>query len=102
MFERGAKMPVARVPALDPGKDPRIIPPEQFGTEPLQNLELRPGLGETSHRTQAAATETLDREGGRRPDAGFALRKPLCEARRDADLDTGGPGHGRFASGADQ
>jgi hypothetical protein len=64
-----------------------------------------PGLGETPQRTQVAWTETLDGEGGAqlgRPKAGFVLGDELWVARWDADLDTGGPGHGGFRSGAAQ
>ena len=148
MFERGTKIPLARRTVLDPIQNPRIMAPGQFCNELLQNLRLRPRLGETPHITQVAGTEALhsgelrlevsgqpvhdlrspalpgkpgaevtaDRpvkqhqfvghgEGGAhlgRPDAGFELGEQLWVARRDADLDTGRPGHGSFASDVGQ
>jgi len=60
VFEGGPEIPLSRGPVLDPVKTPQIVALVQFGNERLQNLQLRPRLGQSAHVQEVPGAETFD------------------------------------------
>src|SRR5579863_9566697 len=60
VFERGPQVPLSGRTILDPVQNPQIVAPRQFGNERLQNLLLRPSLGQSAHVPEVPGAETFD------------------------------------------
>ena len=60
VFEGGPKVPLSRGTILDPVQDPDIVAPGQFCNELLQNLLLRPSLGQRTHVAEVPRAEPFD------------------------------------------
>jgi hypothetical protein len=60
VFESGPEVPFSGGPVLDPVQNPQIVAPGQFGNERLQNLRLRPGLGQSAHVPEVPGAEAFD------------------------------------------
>jgi hypothetical protein len=60
VFEGGAKVPLSRGTVLDPIQDSDIVAPGQFCNELLQNLLVRPSLGQRTHVAEVPRAEPFD------------------------------------------
>jgi hypothetical protein len=60
VFEGGAKVPLSRGTVLDPIQDSDIVAPGQFCNELLQNLLVRPRLGQRTHVAEVPRAEPFD------------------------------------------
>ena len=60
VLKRRSEVPLPNGPVLDPVQNPEIVTPGQFGNKLLQNLRLRPGLGESAHVAEVPGAESFD------------------------------------------